>query len=99
MLNFKYFYNRPRGDVNVKPSHHGPSQKSKKSSGKNGSTKSQKQPEIYAAAQTNNQQMSMNDMPIYSQVQKPVNSSAIAGGNNRNIIIGNGGQTNADSWV
>jgi hypothetical protein len=33
------------------------------------------------------------DMPIYSQVQKPTSS------NNRNLIITNGGTTNADSWV
>lgn len=34
------------------------------------------------------------DMPIYSQVQKPTSTN-----NNRNLIITNGGTTNADSWV
>ena len=36
-------------------------------------------------------QMNMNEMPIYSQVQKPY-------GTNRNLVITNG-TTNADSWV
>jgi hypothetical protein len=42
--------------------------------------------------------MQMNDMPIYSQVQKPTNGAGAAGASNRNIVISNG-QTNADSWV
>ena len=41
-------------------------------------------------------QLAMNEMPIYSQVQKPNNSNNSA--QNRNLIITNG-TTNADSWV
>ena len=42
-----------------------------------------------------NPSLNLNDMPIYSQVQK---SSGSNNSNNRNLIITNG-TTNADSWV
>ena len=48
---------------------------------------------------TNGQHMNLNDMPIYSQVQKPnTNGASQLNGSNRNLIITNG-TTNADSWV
>jgi len=50
----------------------------------------------------NEQQVPLNEMPIYSQVQKNgsgTNNNTAGGGSNKNLVISNGGQTNADSWV
>lgn len=79
---------RPRGDVNVKPSHASSSKKSKPSqSAKSTPTSTSK----HMQGKNMQQPMQLNEMPIYSQVQRPTNS-------NKNLIVTNG-STNADSWV
>lgn len=98
---------RPRGDVNVKPSQHGQVQKKKSNgkatpgSGKPGAAGANGTMNGGKSMATNGQQhMNLNEMPIYSQVQKPntANGSSQLNGSNRNLIITNG-TTNADSWV
>lgn len=74
---------RPRGDVNVKPSMSGGSGTSKKSKAK--------------AKQQSKSNEQLNDMPIYSQVQRAQQQQQQSG-SNKNLIVTNG-STNADSWV
>ncbi|RNA27387.1 catenin delta-2 [Brachionus plicatilis] len=68
---------RPRGDVNMKPSMSGATSKKTKS-------KAKSQPKGSD---------DLNEMPIYSQVQRTHTN-----GSNKNLIVTNG-STNADSWV
>jgi hypothetical protein len=88
MLIFKFFFKESKGSKSSKQ----PAQVQNGTTNGQSSQINPNQPHQKTATLNNStNQMNMNEMPIYSQVQKPY-------GTNRNLVITNG-TTNADSWV